>query len=162
MIIWRLSPIFTEVVLIKKHLAWNIEVRWGRGPAEGPCSLEGVCIINISQIIKKKKKEWKKAQKLLLIASPISNLTEEYKKAICRSSCSGSKLYQTNSPTGQNYKLLGKYKQQLIEGAGELPKQAENGGNSMTFIKEVNHIRWCLFKRLFPWDHFAVCSAHSS
>lgn len=110
----------------------------------------------------KKKKEWKKAQKLLLIASPISNLTEEYKKAICRSSCSGSKLYQTNSPTGQNYKLLGKYKQQLIEGAGELPKQAENGGNSMTFIKEVNHIRWCLFKRLFPWDHFAVCSAHSS
>lgn len=40
------------------------------------------------------------------------------------------------SLTDKNYKLWGKHKQQLIEGTGELPKQAENG-----------EIQWPLLKK---------------
>lgn len=54
---WRLHPISKEVILIRRHPPRKIEGRGGRFPAEEPCSLEGVYVIEISQITKKRRVE---------------------------------------------------------------------------------------------------------
>lgn len=106
--------------------------------------LTGGCLHKQNNNQKKKKKEWRDHQKYNLIASPISSLTEESKKAICESPYSGNN--EAICIRLNRYKLwtMGRILATTTESTRELPKQAGNRWNSKNFIKEENHIKWYL------------------